>query len=296
MKELDLAVAKLADAQFGLIARRQAYGLGASRSACDRRAADGRWLPTDNVAVFRLPGFERSWPQRLMAAVLAGPAHTVASHRAAAVLHGVREGTPVELTVPGAGHHEISHARVHRCSLAVAHRCVVDGIPSTRMERTLVDLAAVVGENEVEQAVEAALRKGLTTVERLHGHLRTHRHGVARLRRVVERRGKRRPAGSDLEVRFLQLVRAAGMAEPVRQYEVRVGGERYFLDFAYPERRLCIELDGREAHEGEAFQRDRTRQNALVLMGWTVLRFTWADVTERAGDAMALVARALVAA
>jgi very-short-patch-repair endonuclease len=96
-------------------------------------------------------------------------------------------------------------------------------------------------------------------------------------------------------VRFLQLLRAAGLAQPVRQYEVRVGDERYFLDFAFPERRLCVELDGEEAHTGAAFQRDRSRQNALVLLGWTVLRFTWADVTERPGQIVALLTQALAA-
>jgi very-short-patch-repair endonuclease len=54
------------------------------------------------------------------------------------------------------------------------------------------------------------------------------------------------------------------------------------LDAAYPERRIAIEVDGYEAHSSpEAFQRDRTRQNRLVALGWTVLRFTWADVVHR---------------
>jgi very-short-patch-repair endonuclease len=39
---------------------------------------------------------------------------------------------------------------------------------------------------------------------------------------------------------------------------------------------VVCEVDGYEHHSGrEAFTRDRERQNALVLAGWTVLRFTW---------------------
>jgi very-short-patch-repair endonuclease len=54
------------------------------------------------------------------------------------------------------------------------------------------------------------------------------------------------------------------------------------IDAAYPERRIAVEVDGFEAHSSpEAFQRDRTRQNRLVALGWTVLRFTWADVVQR---------------
>ena len=37
-----------------------------------------------------------------------------------------------------------------------------------------------------------------------------------------------------------------------------------------------IEVDGRKHHGAEAFESDRWRQNALILAGWTVLRFTWA--------------------
>ena len=50
----------------------------------------------------------------------------------------------------------------------------------------------------------------------------------------------------------------------------------------YAELRLAIEVDGFEHHSSpDAFQRDRTRQNRLVALGWTVLRFTWEDVVKR---------------
>jgi very-short-patch-repair endonuclease len=224
---------------------------------------------------------------------LPAPVDTVASHRAAAVLHGVREGEVVEVTVRRGANRQ--RALAHQAQVPRGDRTTIDGIPVTRIERTLDVLALVVKDDDVEQAVEAALRRGLTTADRLVAQLGPGRPGTARLRRVLERRAAGRPAGSELEVRLIQLLRAAGMPDPVRQYELRVRGERYFLDFPYPDRRLCIEVDGREAHGVEAFQRDRTRQNALVLAGWTVLRFTWADVTERPDHVLALVAQALVA-
>jgi very-short-patch-repair endonuclease len=40
---------------------------------------------------------------------------------------------------------------------------------------------------------------------------------------------------------------------------------------------VAVEIDGFAFHHApDRFQRDRTRQNALVGLGWTVLRFTWA--------------------
>jgi len=293
MKDIDEQVCALAASQHGVFSRRQMREFGASGSACDRRLRGRRWLRTQFAGVFVVAGFAVSWRQRLMAAVLAGPEGTVASHRSAAVLYGIRDGEPIELIVPPGT--RLEGALAHHSAVAAHERRVVDGIPTTRVERALIDLAAVVDDDEVESAVEAALRKGHTTVERLLPQLSVPRPGRARFRRVLERRTCGRPAGSELEVRLIQLLRAAGLPAPVRQHEVRVGGERYFLDIAYPDRRLCIEVDGREAHEGAAFQRDRSRQNALVLAGWTVLRFTWADVVERPDEVVAVIGRAMAA-
>ena len=51
------------------------------------------------------------------------------------------------------------------------------------------------------------------------------------------------------------------------------------VDFAWPEVRLCVELDGWTQHGTRAaFVRDRARDRALLGLGWMVLRFTWQDV------------------
>lgn len=294
MKAIDRMAAELAARQHGAFSRRQVLATCGSASACDRRLAAGAWLRTRQPLVYTLPECPASWRQRLIAAVLAGPTGTVASHRAAGGLYGLCEGSFVEVTVPRGGQHRLK-AVVHQRDVG-SDRTTVEGIPSTKVEGTLLDLAAVVDDDRVEQAVEAALRQGLTTTDRVRAQLGAGRHGVARLRRVLERRGSVRAAGSRLEARFLQLLRAAALADPVRQHEVWVGRSRYFLDFAYPDRRLCVELDGRDVHDrADAFQHDRTRQNALVLAGWTVLRFTWADVVERPDQVVGLLTRALAA-
>ena len=296
MNSSEEAVRTLAERQYGLFSRMQALTVGASRSACDRRLRSGLWLPTEQAGVYRLPAYPRSWHQRVMAVVLGGPPPIVASHRAAAVLHGIREGTPLDFTVPPAAYPRVGSRAVHRAPVVRRDRATIGGIPATAIDRTLVDLGAVIEEAPLEQAVEAAYRRGLTTDERVRAKLEElaapGRDGVARLRRVLDRRGKGRAAGSELEVRVIQLLREAGLAEPVRQYEVVIGATRYFIDIAYPARRLAIEVDGRQSHE---FEDDRARQNALVLAGWTVLRFTWADVMERADQVIAAIVMAMAA-
>ena len=294
MKHLDEAVEAVALRQHGAFTRKQALGEGVTASCCDRRLRAGQWLRSREPGVYLLRGHPVTWHQRLMSCVLAGPPGSVVSHRAAAALHGVREGAPVEITVPLRSYHQLT-AVVHQLDVPAADRCLLQQIPATRIERTLLDLAAVANETELERAIEAALRSGLTTRERLLSNAEGagRRWGLVRFRRVLARCSEGRPTGSELEVRFVQLLRAAGVDEPVRQYEVVVDGARYFLDFAYPAWRVAIELDGRAFH---GFEEDRRRQNALVLAGWTVLRFTWVDVTEREAATVAAVTQGLRAA
>jgi very-short-patch-repair endonuclease len=276
MKDIDLAVTALAKAQDLVFSRAQATGAGASRSTADRRLRSGTWVRTPVPSVYALAGWAPTWRSLLVAATLKG---AVVSHRSAAVLWCIWEGTNLEVTVPPGTNHRLgSRIRVHRSHLGRLDRARTAGLPVTSVERTLVDLAAFVAEAAVEDALEASLRRGLTTVERVRERLavaQPGRPGVQRLRSVLHQRGGGRAAGSDLETKVLRLLRAAALPPPVRQHEVRVGDQRYFLDLAWPDRRLAIELDGYESHRGRrAFSDDRARQNALVLAGWSLLRYS----------------------
>lgn len=82
---------------------------------------------------------------------------------------------------------------------------------------------------------------------------------------------------------------AAGSFEFLHpEYEVSdfKDGTRY-LDFAYVRAgiKVCIEIDGFSSHGRDAdrvkFSDDRTRQNHLVIDGWTVLRFSYDDIKEK---------------
>ena len=51
------------------------------------------------------------------------------------------------------------------------------------------------------------------------------------------------------------------------------------LDFAWPDCRLALEVDGRAFHTSdEAFERDRLRRNDLQAAGWTVQQVTWKSI------------------
>ncbi len=80
------------------------------------------------------------------------------------------------------------------------------------------------------------------------------------------------------------LLRAHRVPRAIPEYTVR---ERNVfigrVDFAYPELKLAIEVDGFEPHTAlDVFREDRARQNDLVASGWTVLRYVWRDVNAMA--------------
>jgi very-short-patch-repair endonuclease len=91
------------------------------------------------------------------------------------------------------------------------------------------------------------------------------------------------------------LVHAAGLPRPVLQHRVLDGRGRFLgrVDLAWPERRVLVEFDGDGHRERRAFVADARRQNGLVGAGWTVLRFTGADVRGRPDAVVAEIAHAL---
>ncbi len=94
-------------------------------------------------------------------------------------------------------------------------------------------------------------------------------------RRKVVRRSRSEP-WSQAERRFHDMLDRHGVKGWVANAAVRVGEASYVPDVRFRAAPVACEVDGYEHHSSrEAFTRDRQRQNALVLAGWTVLRFTW---------------------
>lgn len=55
-------------------------------------------------------------------------------------------------------------------------------------------------------------------------------------------------------------------------------GGRYRIDFALPDKKIGIELDGYAWHSSrEAFTKDRERQRDLELAGWRIIRFSGSE-------------------
>jgi very-short-patch-repair endonuclease len=182
----------------------------------------------------------------------------------------------VELALPP-GHQSRIKGVYRLSSLLPVDVVAHDNLPITTVARTLADLGGAVPLGVVERATEWALRNQLADVAQLEAMTaRVPTKGGRTLRMMLAQR----PAGappteSDAESLFVQLARAAGFPDPVRQYAVLVGGRRYRLDFAWPALRLAVEIDGAAVHGPAALPQDLRRQNRIVLDGWMILRFTW---------------------
>lgn len=274
--------------QHGVIARRQLLERGLTPKAIEHRLTHGRLHPLWRgvYGVGRPSVTLRGW---WMGAVLACRDGAVLSHQSAAELWGISTTEPgderelgrpglIHISVPGRQSHRLRGIRIHRrLGLVEADRMEREGIPVTNPSCTLVDLAAVLRRDQLEDCVNRADKLELVDPEGLRRHIDENggMDGVASLRQTLDRRTFAL-TDSELERRFLRLVRRARLPAPRTQQWVN--GLR--VDFFWPEFQLVVETDGLRYHRTASQQaKDRARDQALVAAGFNVLRFTHAQVT-----------------
>jgi len=216
---------------------------------------------------------------RWMAAVLACGSCALLSHKSAAELWEIRtpQPGPVEVSLAGGGKRRARGLVVHRrIVLKPADHRARHGIPVTSPARTLADLANRISSDELEAAINTADKLDLIDPERLRHVLDDMRgeEGVSTLVRLLDRQVLRL-TDSELERRFLRLVRKTGLPQPKTQ--AKINGFR--VDFLWPQLGLIVETDGLRYHRTPAQQaRDRQRDQAHVAAGLVVLRFTHSQV------------------
>ncbi|MGY1917125.1 DUF559 domain-containing protein [Blastococcus sp. SYSU DS0973] len=238
---------------------------------------------------------------RLPAVLLTAPPGTVVSHLTAAALWGLeiplqpRSDPRADLTVPLASRAESrADRRIHRRDLPPDDVTLWSALPVTTPARTWRDLAAVL-QPPVLLAVTDQLLDGRCTRADLAEQLArcpTGR-GCARARAVLPVADARSESPMESVLRWL--VHDAGLPAPLLQHRVRDPGGRLLgrADLAWPDRKVLVEFDGDVHRDRDVFVADLRRQNRLVAAGWTVLRFTSADLLGRPDQVIAAIRRAL---
>jgi very-short-patch-repair endonuclease len=291
-RTVEQELARIASRTHGVVTREELLRAGISHDAIRQRLRSGTLLQ-EYRGVYRVGHRAPSVEARYLAAVRACGDGALLSGRAAAHLLGVLKGPapPPEVTTRTERH--IPGVTTHRCRRpdprdAFAWR----GIPVTTVARTLADLAAVLGLDDLARACHEAGVRHHTTPAQIEAVLvrRPRTPGAAQLRAIL--RGDARVTLSRLERRFLDLLRAAGLPLPLTNRPA--GGRR--VDCRWPDRRLTVELDGYRYHNSRhAWEQDRRREREAHARGDELRRFTYGDVFEHSGQMLAEL-RHLVAA
>lgn len=297
---IDRLIARLIRRQKGVITRAQLLDLGLSSSSITRRLASRALIPL-LPCTYIAPSVPASFQQRVIAAVLWAGEDAVASHRTAAHLWRLLDGKEemVEINVSRALRSPAPWLKVHRSPITTGEIRRLEGVYASSVDRTLFDLGSVLTPIDLEEALECALRRGLTDVGRLGLYVADHsgmgKRGGRALKKLLLARGEQPATESRFETEFFALLRRARLPLPERQLVVtdadRIVGR---IDFAYPNARVAIETDSWRFHSGrQAWQADAAKGNDLLALGWKVLRFTYQDLKQRPAWVIDCIRRAL---
>ena len=270
-------LARLAGAAHGVVTRAQLLAAGLTPEQIASRLRRGALL-REHRGVYRVGHRAPSPEADYLAAVLACGPSAMLCGPAAGRLWGVLKGgwPPPEVVAPT--ERRVAGVVTHRSRRATRAGTTLRGIPLTSVAQTLVDLAAMLAEEDLALAChEAGVRYG-TTPRQVDAILagRAPRPGAARLRSVLH--GDAHVSLSGLERRFLALLRDAGLALP--QTNRPAGTKR--VDCRWPERRLTVELDSYRYHRSRhAWEQDRRREREAYARGDELRRYTHGDVFDR---------------
>lgn len=256
----------------GVITRVQAGTCGLSADAVDRLVRSGAWKKIHR-GVYFVADRPFTIDARIRATVWGAGTSAVLSGEAAVFWHGVTSEVPsvIEVTAPRHGRSRAKGCRLRRRDVHSKDIVVRRGLRVTSLELSVLE--AAVGKAHI---MDRALQRHTTLagLRRAHGR-NPGRSGAEKAQRLL----KAAEGGARSEGERLLVAELRARAVPGWVVNYRWGG--YELDIAFLMEMVAIEIDGWAFHsDRDAFQRDRTRQNVLA-QSWTILRYTWLDLTER---------------
>ncbi len=281
------------EANHAMATRNAVAELGLPKRTLRRRISEGLLVPV-NPWVVALPGLTLDIKARTRAAVLARPT-IIPTGPAAAAFLGAGPWDRCDLGdepwfVMPAGRRSLGRTVSHPGVRVVR----VGDLRVSHPGDAAVDLIRLWPPADALAVAQRSLILGMLTLPGLiaaHSSL-TRLAGAAQLRAVIHELSE--GTVSEGERRLVELLRESGVTGWIANHGVRVGRRRYVVDVAFPSASVAVEVDGHAYHSDvRAFQNDRTRQNDLVRAGWTVLRFTWTDITQHPEDVLAVITSTL---
>jgi len=176
---------EIAENQAGYFTASQARRVGFSWERLSSNTKTGLFLRVAR-GVYRLSRFPRSAYEDLAVAWLRTGQKAVISHESALSLYDLTDVLPSEIhvIVPETASRRRTGIRQHTNQLAsddITHR---EGLPVTTVARTIADVATSgLAQEHVQQAIQEALQRGLTSKDELLNHA-TRRSG--RAKRIIQ--------------------------------------------------------------------------------------------------------------
>ncbi len=286
----DAAVGRLASTQLGLVTRHQIDACGIGRGGLASRVRRGLYAPVER-SVFAVGRPPEDPLARHLAAVLTLPCPGWLCGTSAGEAWGILAAPPTgppQVCVLGRGARSRDGLRVRRLTrLDGADRTVRGPVPVTALARTVVDLGAELGIDDLERSFAEAIAVHRLSPRAVEYALerRGRFRGSATVRRLIELSAGPQRTRSELERALLRLVRTSALPEP--QMNVRIGP--YEVDALWSEERVVGEADGFGFHGSrQRFEGDRRRDADLQARGFVVTRMTWRQLTD---DRLATAAR-----
>jgi very-short-patch-repair endonuclease len=269
-------VAELAERQWGVVTRVQLEESGLEAAGISRWQAERR-LHRVHPGVFAVGHNSLAMEGVLAAALFYAGKGSALSHVTAAWWYGMLQAHPTRMHVS---------TPVRRSSLrrvCVHSRRSVDRVwhkrfPLTPPAHTLLDIAAVVRLMELRRALAEAEYRRLVTLAEVEAVLGRGKPGSAALRAALDcHRPQLAHTRSRMEERFVLLCERDSLTPPA--VNARVAG--WTVDAVWFDQRIAVELDSHAAHgTPAAMEEDRRRDLELRTAGYTVLRYTWRQLTD----------------
>lgn len=286
-------VPDVARGQAGVFTSRQAVTEGLTAAQVRRRIDTGRWVRVVGSALAH-SGLEIGPWEQAHAAWLTWPDSVVCLGTAARVNRiPVPDDGLVHVVVPSPRASRGALTR-HEFPLGPGDVTRVGQAAVTTRRRTVLDCLGRLPDDQSEALTAWVLTRRLLGPGELARAIADRAGAWGNVRRRRALLDLRTGAASPAERRLHRLLRGAGLTgwrpnEPLSGHL----GIYASADVYFPDVRLVVEIDGAAFHGLDRFQADRTRQNLLVAAGCTVLRFTWADLTQRPDTVIAQIEASL---
>jgi very-short-patch-repair endonuclease len=220
--------------------------------------------------------------------VLALGHDAVFTHLTSAMLRGwwlprIDPAPIIACTHGGAPHLDRRGVYVRRCDLPAAHREVRDGLPIASAGWTIVELAEHLSLIDLVVAIDCALHRGETSIERIRATMRKGRRGVRVLRRALALADGRSESAWET---LLRLAHVLSGIPVIPQHELRDedGEIVYRLDLLIRGTRRAAEFDGSTHRSRDGHRRDLRRDKLLLRHG--IERFGYCSPELRDESAM----------